>query len=303
MKILITGASGLVGSEISKICIDKNFEVYAFTRNVEKNQEENPYIKWIEWSDYNHPPILDGVESIDVVINLMGENLASKRWSADQKKEIYNSRIVSTRNLITTLKEKNIRLKSFISTSAIGIYGDKSDELVGETAPLADDFIGKLCQDWESEALKAKDLSDKVVCFRVGVVVSKESHFIKKLLPIFKLGLGGRLGSGKFYVSWIHLKDLVNMYMLAVENKSISGIYNAVAPYPERNKKMTSLLAQRLGKSAIFHVPRFALKIGLGEFASQLLSSSKVSCEKIENEGFYFYYPTFKNAIKDSVLK
>jgi uncharacterized protein (TIGR01777 family) len=301
MKILITGASGLVGSAISKLCIEKNYEVYALTRNVEKSQEDNPFVKWIEWSDYSHPPKLEGISSINVVINLIGENLGAKRWSAAQKKEIYNSRIVSTRNLILTLKEKSINVDTFISTSAIGIYGDHGDSVVTEEQAANDDYVGNLCKDWEEEALKSKSFCKRVVIFRVGIVVSKESHFIKKLLPIFKLGLGGKLGSGKFYMSWIHLKDLVNMYLMAIEKNELEGVYNAVAPFPERNKKVTSLIASRLGKNAIFQVPKFALKIGVGEFASHLLTSSKVSSKKIENEDFYFYYPTLKNALKEAI--
>lgn len=302
MKVLLSGASGFVGSHIIRLLLEQGHQVYALSRNPEKNKERFPEANWLLWEEGSKLPDLRGLE-VEGVINLAGENLASKRWSNGQKKEIYNSRIDGTRNLFQALKEAGIKPSVFVSTSAIGIYGDRGEEVVDENSLAQEDFLGVLCKAWEEEVHKHQQEYERAVILRVGLVLGKGGGLAEKLVPLFKLGLGGKLANGNFYMSWIHVKDLARIYVKALNDGEMKGIYNAVSPFSVKNVEFTRVLAQVCRKPAFFTVPKAALKLAMGEMGEYVLKSAKVAPKRLKEEDFHYFYPTIEVALKDVVSK
>ena len=251
MKVLITGGTGFVGGYLVKKLIKAGHEVNIVTRNPKKYQKHNTLpIKYIGWDpEFEELPreatvSLKG-EKVDVVINLQGENISAKRWSQKQKDKIYNSRIHGTKNLVQGLERHLIEpLDLFISTSAVGIYPSNTDEELTEESAEANNFLAGVCKDWEKEATKLTK-TKRTLITRVGVVFGNNGGALEKLMPIFKLGGGGPIGAGKQIMSWIHVKDLVNIYLKAMENENYSGTINAVGPNPVSN----SIFTKAFGKS------------------------------------------------------
>jgi uncharacterized protein (TIGR01777 family) len=284
MRVLITGGTGFVGSFIVKKLIEKNHDVLLLTRNTENAIKKfGESVTAIEWKNYYEVLDLSLYGKIDSVINLMGENIGNKRWSNEQKKEIYNSRVDATDTIIKSLKKSNIRVESFISTSASGYYGS-NNKTHDESSSAGEDYLSKVCQGWE------------------GMVLGKGGAMDKMLLP-FKLGVGGKLGSGEQHISWIHVEDLVNMYIQVLEDKTAQGIYNAVATYSVTNSEFTKTLGKTLRKPTKFTVPKFVLNIALGEMSAVVLGNTKVIPKKFKAENFHYLYPTLELALKDVVSK
>lgn len=303
MKILITGASGFIGKELVSLLKENNNEIFGLTRNIEAAQSKIADIIWISWPDSRQVIDLKAYGSFDVVINLVGENIAGNRWSSEQKKILYNSRIDSTDTLLKMIKQSQGIVPTFISTSAIGIYGDRQEEEIHENSLVVDDFIGKLCQDWEQVVYKHKDTYERCCIIRTGLVLGKNGGMMEKLLPLFKLGLGGKLSNGNFYMSWIHIKDLCRIYLKAIQDTQMKGVYNATAPYPEKNKIFTQKLASLLRRPAFFSVPKFTLKIIMGELADHATQGAKITPKKLRDENFHFHFPTLDLALKDVLSK
>ena len=298
MKVLISGATGFIGREILNLLLEEGHEVFALTRYI--RDAEHPKLKYIFWENV-HTPFDLGGEQIDAVINLVGENIASDRWNNEKKKSIYNSRIDGTRMIIQCLKDQKI--KAFISTSAIGIFGDRKGEGLDENSHPSDDFMARVCVDWEKEALLASTIAERVAIIRVGLVLGAKGGLIAKTLPLFKLGFGGKLGDGDQYMSWIHIKDLAKLYVTALTDSSYKGIYHGVSPYPVRNKEFTKTFGRILEKPAFFKVPKLMLKIATGEMTGTILSDAKVLTPKLKEKKFYFRYPTLELALKDVLSK
>lgn len=303
MKVLVSGATGFVGKHVVDQLLEKGHEVYGLTRNAEKYQESNPKVNWIQWDDVRHVADLSSAGAIDAVINLVGENIAEKRWNNAQKKVIYNSRIDGTKTMLEMLKKANMKPKIFVSASAIGIYGDQGDQIIHEDAPLTDSFLGKVCKDWEQAAENGSSQYERGVIFRIGIVLGKEGGICSKLTPLFRLGLGGNLADGKFFMPWIHVKDLARVLVRPLEQEDMKGIYNATAPFPVRNSEFTQTYSDVLRKPAKVKVPKFMLKLSAGEFANVMLESAKVVPERLKQENFHFLYPTIEQAVKDVVSK
>jgi uncharacterized protein (TIGR01777 family) len=302
MRVLISGGTGFVGSFIVKKLIEKKYEVLLLTRNPQKAIERfGKSIKAIEWKNYYEVLDLSSYGKIDSVINLMGENIGNKRWSNEQKKEIFNSRVDATDTIIKILKVSKTKPEVFISTSAIGYYGN-SNQLLDEASAAGDDYLSKVCKAWEDVITLNKDEYERFVIMRVAMVLGKGGAMDKMLLP-FKLGVGGKLGSGNQFISWIHVEDLANMYIQVLENKKAEGVYNASATYSVTNNEFTTTLGKILRKPTYFRVPKFVLNVMMGEMSSLVLSNTKVEPKRFKEENFHYLYPTLELALKDVVSK
>ena len=300
MKVMVTGATGFIGNELVKKLNEKGHEIVVLTRNADSARFRIPvHCETVTWDPCRkslEPSVLKGV---DAVINLSGENIADGRWSSERKRELIDSRVYSVRRLVDAISSMDRKPQSFISCSAIGFYGDRGDELLNEAASKGHGFLSDVCQVWEDEILKADDLGVRTVAYRVGMVLGHDGGALNKMLPPFKLGAGGKLGSGSQWMSWIHIKDLVDMLIYAAENPSVDGIYNAVSPNPVKNREFTKTLGQVLKRPTLFPVPKFVLKTILGELSELLLGSQRVDSKKISNTGFEFQYAHLEDALKE----
>jgi uncharacterized protein (TIGR01777 family) len=300
MKVVITGATGFVGQVIVKQLLEAGDEVVVLTRNVAKAAISlGSACKYFQWDDTASLPPTEAFEGADGVINLMGESI-SKRWDEEQKKRIYNSRINGTRRIVEVLEKLTKKPKVFVSTSAIGIYGSHGPEDLNENSALSDDFLGKVCKDWENEANKARNHGARVVIIRTGIVLGRHGGALEKMLPIFKMGAGGPVGSGNQYMSWIQIEDLAAMYIEALKNDSIKGAFNGTAPYPATNAEFSKILGKVLRRPAFMPAPAFALKLVFGEMSQLLLEGQKVLPAKFKEQHFRYRYPTLEMALKET---
>ena len=303
MKILISGGTGFIGLKLIEELKNEGHEIFGLTRNVENAQKKDADVIWISWKSHNEIFDLKPYGKIDAVINLVGENIAGKRWTNEQKKVLYNSRVEATRSICSSIKESQGKVDVFVSTSAIGIYGNRQSEEIHEKSLTVDDFIGTLCKDWESALTSNSDVYDRHVIIRVGLVLGKNGGMIEKLLPIFQLGIGGKLSHGNQYMSWVHLDDICRIFIKAINDSSMDGVYNGTAPFPVTNKEFTQSLGDVLRKPTLFPVPKLALKVVLGEVAEHVLSGARIIPKKLKEDNFHFIYPTLETALKDVVSK
>lgn len=294
MHILITGGTGFIGQALCSY-LGKTYELTILTRDIKKAKklfgEQYDYIESLdELARENVMP--------DAIINLAGESLAARRWTPKQKQLVYNSRIELTRSLYDFVSSSRIKPQVLINGSAIGFYGDRGDTLLDEDDACADDFAATLCKDWEEAANRMSLEKVRVVCLRIGMVLGKGGA-LQKMLPAFRMGLGGKLGSGEQYVSWIHIKDMVRIICFCLEQKNISGPVNATSPLPVSNKAFTLFLAKSLRRFAVIPVPALILKLLLGEMAGMLLTGQRVIPEKLVKAGFTFNFPSIESALNE----
>lgn len=281
-KIIITGASGFVGTALKDFFTKKDYDVIAVKRSQLQKEEE----------------LLALVDGAHLVINLAGANIIN-RWTPSYKKLLYSSRIDTTKALVKAMENASIKPEVFISTSAVGIY--KNDKTYDETSTqLNDDFLANLCKDWEDEALKAKELGVRVSIFRFGIVLGDGGALAKMLLP-FKLGVGGIIGDGKQAFSFIHIDDLVNAYDFVLKKTTFQGVCNLTAPTPTTNHGLTKALGKYLHRPTILPVPRFALNLIFSEGAKVLTDGQSATPMKLLKNGFHFKYNTIEDAIKNLV--
>lgn len=240
------------------------------------------------------PRHLDGV---DAVVNLAGENIAARRWSAKQKELLRSSRVLPTRTLASAIAQCARPPRVFVSASGVGYYGPRGNEAITESTPAGTDFFGRLCTDWEQEA-RAAMTATRVVIIRSGLVLAKDGGALEKMLLPFKLGLGATLGSGDQYLPWIHVNDWTSLVMWSIDTDRASGAFNATAPTPVTNREFTRALARVLRRPAIFHAPAFALRTGLGEMADVLLTGQRALPACAEQFGFRFEHPSLEPALR-----
>ena len=298
---LITGGTGLVGTRLTELLLEEGNEVKYLSRSAGKMNGSECFQRDIVRQTLDEKA-LDGV---DAIIHLAGAGVADKAWSAERKKEILQSRTKSTQLLKTTLEQKDHKIKSFISASAIGYYGwDTGGVWIKEGSRFGDDFLATVTKAWEEEVDQVATLGIRTVKLRIGIVFSEKGGALYEIAKPIKLGVGAPLGRGDQYMSWIHIDDLCRMFIHAVKNHSVEGIYNAVGPNPETNKAITKAAARALNKAAFLpNVPGFVLKVILGKRAAMVLGGSRVSCEKIQATNFTFQFPELKQALADLLGK
>lgn len=288
----------MVGKKLTQMLVGKGHEVAWLTRN---SKSKSP-IKLFEWDVKNQTIDKAVFDFAEVIINLAGAGVADKKWTDAYKKEIYDSRILSTQLLANALAGNTNKVHTYISASAIGIYGNNTALNTTENTPAADTFLAKVCEDWESAVKPIENLGIRIGIIRVGVVLAKDGGFIKEVSVPINMFAGAALGNGQQQTSWIHIDDLCRMFIGLIENKGLSGVFNGVAPNPETNKKLTQLLAKQLGKPLILpNAPAFIIKLLFGEMGSMLLGSQHISAQKILDSGFTFQFPTAQQAIADLV--
>lgn len=299
MNILVTGGTGFVGKKLGFNLVKNGYKVFTLVRD-KKKKPILPYpCTFLDWNDLSDIINNKKIE-IHSVVNLAGEPVA-QRWNDKIKREILNSRVDTTNRLVKIFK--NSDLKSFISASAIGYYGDRDDEKLTEESESGSGFLTRVCVEWERAALKIKEESPKTKCviLRLGMVLGEGEGALAQMVPPFQAGVGGMIGDGKMWVSWIHVEDLVNMIGWAIENDSVKGVYNAVSPNPVTNKEFSEKLAARFNKKLFLPVPKLAVKVLFGEMSQVVFASQKVQSEKASEQGFTYKYSTVSEALKSTV--
>jgi uncharacterized protein len=305
--VLITGGTGLVGTALTKMLVGKGYAVIILGRNIPDRKTTTANVSYAIWDIEKQVMDEDALKKADYVIHLAGAGVAEKRWSEKRKKEIVESRTKSSALLVKSIREIPNTIKAVISASAIGWYGADTAETISkpftENAPADHGFLGDTCRLWEESITPVTAMHKRLVILRTGIVLDENGGALKEFLKPLRSGIAAILGSGKQIISWIHMDDLCRLYIDAIENENLQGIYNAVAPNPVTNKVLTLELA-KLVKGKYFipvHVPAFILKIMLGEMSIEVLKSANVSAEKITTTGFQFLYPTIESALSDLV--
>jgi uncharacterized protein (TIGR01777 family) len=301
MRVTVTGATGTIGQALVRELRERGDEVTALSRNAER-AASSLGVEALGWKDPKaEPPPLEGLRGRDAVVHLLGETVA-QRWSDDVKREIRDSRILSTRQLVAGLAElsEEERPRVLVSQSTTGFYGPQGDERLAEDAPAGNDFLANVVRDWEAEAQKAAELGLRVVLTRTGVVLSDESGALEKMLPFFKLGVGGPVAGGKQFVSWIHLDDVVGA-LLACLDGELSGPVNVTAPEPVTNKELSKTLGKVLKRPAFAPVPALVVRTLYGEMATVVTTGQRVVPERLEQAGYRFRRPELEAALRASV--
>src|SRR6266478_7446689 len=296
MKILVTGSSGLVGTALGSVLARAGHTVCRLVRPQSAAGEGATEGFAVAWNPETGELGGAGVGA-DAVVNLAGASIADGRWSKQRKELLRGSRIDTTRALVNALAKMNARPSVLVSASAIGIYGDRGDETLTEGSKPGTDFLADVAQEWEAEALEAEALGIRVVLARFGIILAREGGALPKMLTPFKLGVGGRLGSGKQWMSWVTLKDVVAILRFAIENATVRAVINIVAPQPVQNSEFTKILAKAVHRPALFPAPAFALRFALGEMADALLlSSQRVLPQILEKTGYQFVHSDLSTA-------
>lgn len=294
----------MIGNALSKELLAKGYDVIILTRYAERYRSANPKLRYAKWDIKNQWVDPTAISHTDYIIHLAGAGIADKRWTKKRKVELVASRTEGSRLLIKNLNENSNKVKAVISISAIGWYGPdhgKNDKGFIETDPANNDFLGQTCQQWEAGIDPvASSLNKRLVKLRTGIVLTNGGGYFREIKKPLRFGLATIFSSGKQIVSWIHIEDLIRIFLFALENQHIDGVYNAVAPGPVSNKELIIESAKSVrGEYFIpVHIPSFALKMVLGEMSIELLKSVKVSSEKIHNAGFTFLYPSVEAAIR-----
>ncbi|WP_448702529.1 TIGR01777 family oxidoreductase [Mucilaginibacter sp. AW1-3] len=294
--ILITGGTGLVGRRLTDVLLQKGFTVSHLSRKPGKNPQVKTYL-WNVEQGVIHPDCIIGV---DTIIHLAGEGVVDKRWTDERKKTLIESRTKSIALIYSLLRANpEHQVKSIISASAIGYYGNRGEELMYEDNIPSQDFLGECCMLWEKAVDEGSELGLRVLKFRTGVVLTLDGGALPQMATPIKLGLGSPIGDGLQWIPWIHMQDVLGMYLMGIENLELQGVYNMVAPNAVTNKQLTQAIAQQLHKSLWMpNVPEWVLKLLLGEMSIVVLGSTKVSAARIQIAGYKFLYEKVNDALE-----
>ena len=310
--VLITGGTGMIGTALSKMLADNGFNVIIVSRNPLETAAKHDYkarelyfrdtgkVYYSRWDidkQYIDPAAL---AEADYIVHLAGAGVAEKRWTESRKREILESRVRSSEFIVKALKENPNKVRAVVSSSAIGWYGADNGKPFVETDPHSHDFLGETCAAWEKSISGVTEIGKRLVILRTGIVMSNEGGALAEFRKPMRTGVATILGSGNQVISWIHIEDLCRLYMHAIDEKEMSGVFNAVAPNPATNRELTNILAQQVtnGRAITMKVPEFALKLALGEMSVEILKSATVSSAKVQSTGFQFIYPRLERAIE-----
>jgi len=299
--VLITGGTGLIGTDLSKLLFDKGYQVRILSRS--KNIQKNKSYHYYTWNIASKEIDLAALKNVDYIIHLAGAGIADKRWTAIRKKQIIDSRVDSALLLFEGLQQLNHRPLKFITASGIGYYGaTTSDKIYSEKDTVHDDFLGKTCKKWEESSLKFEDVGIPTSILRTGIVLSKKGGALEKLRQTFKFGFGAALGNGQQYMPWIHIDDLCRIYLRTITDIDFTGIYNAVSLEHLTNNEFTKALVHQHKRGIqLPNVPSFLLKLLIGSMSAMVLYGSRVSAKKLERIRFKFRYDTLEKALEDLI--
>jgi hypothetical protein len=295
MNYLIIGATGFLGTNLVNTLLDTGNEVNYLGRK--RSTRLDSRAAYFCWQPGEAPP-MDAMPRLDAVVNLAGEPIA-QRWNTGVKRRIRESRIQLTHQLVEGLGSLKHKPSVLVNASAVGYYGDRGDEILTEASGPGSGFLAELCVDWEREAFRAAEFGLRVSVVRTGVVLGREGGALRQMLPPFRWGLGGQFGSGRQWMPWIHVRDLIRLFVFAAEANQIGGPINASAPKPVRNAEFTRELARALHRPALFAIPRFALRAALGEMTEFLFASSHMVPKAPEDAGFQFEFRSLDSALRD----
>lgn len=294
MKALVTGGTGFIGRRL----LSRLPGATVLTRDPDHARRIlPPGVTPFHWDPAAGPPAAEAFDGVEAVFNLAGEPI-SARWTDERKNRMRESRVTGTHNLVEGMRGLDTRPKVLVSASAVGFYGNRNDETLDESSAPGRDFLADLCRAWEAETARAAEIGVRPVCLRLGIVLGRQGGALAKMLPPFRLGLGGRLGSGRQWMPWIHVDDVVGIALHVVEKSEVSGPANAVGPAPATNAEFTRALGSVLHRPTIFAVPEAALRIATGEMSAILLSSQRVFPRVAERSGYTFRHPTLEGALR-----
>ena len=295
MKALVTGATGLIGRQLLRSIENP----VVLSRRPSEARRLLGSVEAQLWEPESGPATSDAFRGTEVVFNLAGEPVSDGRWTDEKKPRIRDSRVAGTRNLVAGLASLKSRPRVLVSASAVGYYGDRSGEELDERSAAGHGFLAEVCADWEREAMAASQLGIRVVCVRIGIVLAPGGGALARMLTPFRMGVGGRLGSGRQWMPWIHIKDVAGIMLHASRNNGINGPMNAVAPSPVTNADFTRVLAHAVHRPALLPVPRAALRLAFGELSDILIASQRVFPRMAEHTGYTFAYTDLRGALDD----
>ena len=305
MKIVIAGGSGFLGSPLAEMYAEDGHDVRMLTRSLESGETRHdpgtgvPGITRVGWkADGKSGPWAAALEGADGVVNLAGESLASRRWSEESKKRFRDSRILSTRSLAEAIRAAATPPAVLISGSAVGFYGPWDERPLTENDPPGTDFLARLCADWEQEARQAERPWTRLALLRTGIVLERSGGALPEMMRPFRFFVGGPLGSGRQYVSWIHRLDWIEIVRWIVQTPAVSGPVNATAPHPVTNRHLSRALGHAIHRPSLLPAPGFAVKIVVGEFADSVLTGQRVLPARAQKDGYHFRYPEIEQAFR-----
>ena len=298
MKVLITGGTGFVGTQLTARLLQDGNDVTILTRSPKGEKGASSGISYLQGDPTKKGPWQESIKDHDVVINLAGASIFSK-WTQEYKKLIIESRMSTTRNIVEGIPAHTEGRITLFSTSAVGYYGFHGDEDLTEESPPGNDFLARLAVEWEAEALKAKEKGARVVITRFGIVLGEKGGALGQMIPLFKKFIGGPIGSGRQWFSWVHIKDLAEAFAFLMKHPEMSGPVNLCAPGPVRNKDLAKALGRALHRPSFMPAPAFMIKLVLGEFGSVILEGQKVIPRRLKDAGFVFTYPDIDKALQN----
>jgi uncharacterized protein (TIGR01777 family) len=297
MRFVLAGASGFLGRPLVRSLVADGHDVVVLTRNPKKATSGHREVAW--QPDGTAGPWAEALDGADAVVNLAGESIAGARWTATRKAALTESRLLSTRSLVAAINQAKVRPSVLVSSSAVGFYGPRGDEVITEAEGSADDFLGRLSLEWEHAAQAAESGGTRVVLVRTGLVLERDGGALKAMLPTFRLGLGGPVGSGSQYWSWIHRADWIALTCFLLAHPNTQGPVNATAPVPVTNDEFSHILARVLRRPCLFRAPTSILRLAMGEMADALLlTGQRVVPARAQEMGFRFEYETLEPALR-----
>jgi uncharacterized protein len=301
MRVLVTGASGLIGSAVCDALLARGDEVAALSRDPARARRTNPTVSWHAWDPVHERPLEAALEGVDAVVNLIGETI-NQRLTPAAKERIRDSRVRATKNLVDGMLGSARTPPTLVSQCAVGYYGDHGEAIVDESTPPATDWVGRMCAEWEAEGLAAQRGGVRTTVLRSAPVLDPDGGLLKQLLPVFRFGLGGALAGGRQYMPWIHRDDEVGLILWALDDDEVSGPMNAVGPTPATNREFSKALGAALRRPAVLPVPRFALTAIRGEeLTEQILGSIRAVPRRARDLGYPFRFDDVESALRDLV--